>query len=141
MTEPKIHVTKDAGEIGLAVMLADLMRQNMEQKPYKRLHFGLLDARVCIRAPDIEVEITLHFERGECTIHPGQVGRPDISVVADADDILKLSLVKVKWGLPDFLDEAGIDVLKRILSGKVRIEGLLRHFVGVQLLTVVLSVY
>jgi hypothetical protein len=116
------------------------MRQNMEQRPYKKRHFRLLDALVCIRAADIDVEITLDFKRGACTIHRGEVGHPDIRIVADADAILSLSLVNVRWGLPDFADRAGADLLKQILSGRIRIRGLLRHFVPLQLLTVVFSV-
>jgi hypothetical protein len=140
MQEPKIHISKDAEDIGLATMLADLMRQNMEKNPYKKRHFRMLDALVYLEATDIDVQLTLDFRKGKCTIYQGEVGRPHLDIRTDSDSILSLSLVSVRFGLPDFFNKTGGELLKNIAVGKVKIRGLLRHFLALQLVTVVLSV-
>jgi hypothetical protein len=63
-TTPDVALAKGAEENGLAIMLGDLVRQNLEAKPKKMADFDALAGRVSIVADDADVALTLVFERG-----------------------------------------------------------------------------
>ncbi len=140
MSQPSIIVDEGAQENGLANMLADLMTQNMEQNPEKARAFGWIKGSVAITAPDVEVSLTMFFNRGSCVIFDGVVGRPDLHVEAESETILNLSSVPVRFGLPDLLDPAGQTLIKKLVSGELKIHGLPFHPITLTLLTNVLSV-
>lgn len=127
MGTPSVIVDDSAQENGLATMLAELLRQNMEQTPAKTRHFDKLKAVVAISAPDAEVSLTMFFNRGSCVIYDGLVGKPDLHIEADSETILGLSTVPLRAGLPDLFDRQGRDLARKILSKKLRIQGLLFH--------------
>ena len=77
---PEVVLAPSAGDNGLAIMLADLLRQNLEAKPHKIADFAALDARVSIVADDADVALTLVFDRGRLTVHDGIVGIPDVTI-------------------------------------------------------------
>ena len=65
--ETKVDLAPGAEENGLATMLADLVRQNLQAKPHKRADFNALDGTVAIVADDADVSLTLRFARGKAT--------------------------------------------------------------------------
>ena len=69
---PTIELAPGAEDNGLAMMLADLVRQNLEAKPHKNGDFDALDGSVSIVADDADVALTLRFDSGKLTIHAGQ---------------------------------------------------------------------
>jgi len=97
-----IQLAPGAQENGLAVMLADLVRQNLEAKPRKVRDFDALAGAVSIVADDAEVALTLVFDRGKLVIHDGIVGIPDVTVRGGSDTILALSNLPITrpFGLP-----------------------------------------
>jgi hypothetical protein len=127
MEGPVIILDEGAKGAGLAEMVFNLIRQNLEQRPHKLSGFKALHSNVVIVARDIDVTITLAFGRGELTIYNGTVGKADLKIIADHDAILALSLVNIFMGLPNYFDETGRDILKRLLRGSLKIEGLLKH--------------
>jgi len=137
---PKITVLKEASEIGLAVMLSDLIRQNLEQKPDKVNYFDSLDAKVLIEASDIQITVGLEFKQGRLTVSKGFSTKPDLHIITDSMTILDLSLLKIKFGLPYFFDANGFKVLKKLLSGGLTIRGLITNFPVLVNLTKVVSV-
>ncbi len=137
---PEITVLKEASEIGLAVMLSDLIRQNLDQDPEKRKHFNSLDARVLIEARDIRITVGLEFKQGRLTVSEGSPLLPDLHIIADSATILDLCLLKIKFGLPYFFDGAGSKVLKKLLTRELIIKGLFRHFFTLVKLTKIFSV-
>lgn len=136
----KITVLNEASEIGLAVMLADLIRQNLEQNPEKIKDFNSLDANVAIEARDIQIIIGLEFKQGKLTISKDSSFKPDLHIITDSETILALCLIKIKFGLPYFFDANGFKVLKKLLAGELVIKGLLSHFAALVKLTKVFSV-
>ena len=140
MSEASIILDEGAQENGLAAMLADLMRQNLEQKPEKAKAFAWLKGSVAITARDAEVSLTLFFNRGSCVIFDGVVGQPDLHVEANSDVILNLSNAPLRFGLPDPLSEESKDLVKKLLSREVVIHGLAFHPLTLILFTNVLSV-
>jgi hypothetical protein len=140
MEGPVIILDEGAKDIGLAEMLFHLVGQNLEQKPHRLSSFKALHSNVVIVARDIDITITLAFNRGELTIYNGTGGKADLKIIADHDAILALSLIKIFMGLPNYFNETGRNILKRIFRGSLKIEGLLKHPLHLVYLTKIFSV-
>ena len=140
MSPPDISLHKDAEESGLATMIADLMRDNLEASAYKTKVFNMMKGVVTVEATDAEVRATLVFDRGRCVVHDGVPRMPDLWVVTDSETVLELSLVRIVHGMPNFFDETGRAVLNKMISGQVHVEGAHRHPILLFQLTIVLSV-
>jgi len=136
----EIALAPGADETALAVMLADIIRINLETKPEKLKDFQSLRSRVYIYATDAEVEITLDFVRGKLTVYGGKAGQPQISIITDSSTLLDLTNIQIKGGLPNFFDQTGREVTKKLLRGELKIKGLVSRLVSLVRLTKVLSV-
>jgi len=137
---PEIIILPEARELGLPVMLADLIGQNIENKPEKIKPFESLEAKVLIEIPDIQTSAGLEFHRGKLTLSRDLSGKPDLHILTDSATILGLSLLKVKLGLPYFFDKNGFKILRKILSGEIIIKGLFKNFSVLINLTKVISI-
>ena len=140
MEQPRIILDEGAKDVGLADMVFNLIRQNLEQKPHKLSSFRALHSNVVIAARDIDITITLVFSSGELKIYNGIAGKADLKIIADHDAILTLSLINIFMGLPNYFDATGRDVLKKLLRGNLKIEGLLKHPLQLVHLTKIFSV-
>jgi hypothetical protein len=138
--EPVIVLDGRAREVGLADMVSNLIRQNLEQKPHKLGSFRALHSNVVIVARDIDITVTLAFEGGKLTVYNDVVGNPDLKIVADHDAILGLSLINICLGLPNYFDRRGRDILKNLLLGNLKIEGMFKHPLQLTHLTKIFSV-
>lgn len=135
-----IKFAEGAEDIGLAIMLRDLLSQNIEQNPHKLSDFRKLRLRIGLRVTDAGIDLTLDFQGGALTIHPGIQARPQLLIMSEADMVMALSNVKIRWGLPYYFDQPGKEVLEAIRSGRIRIKGMIRHFVGLVRLSRIMSV-
>ena len=128
-----ICLAPGAEENGLAAMLADLVRQNLEAKPHKRGDFDALAGSITIIAEDAEVALTLRFDGGKLTIHDGIVGLPDVTIRGSSDTILALSNLPLTtvgaFPLPS--DREGRKTVRGIVSelthGRFHIYGMAFH--------------
>ncbi len=144
-----IELAPGAEDNGLASMLAELVRQNLEQKPHKLADFHALDGSVAILAEDIEVALTLRFGSGRLMIHDGIVGIPDVAIRAQSDTILALSTMPLTSPLalpvPMPKDQAGKDTMKSVWKamrdGSFEVSGMAGHFGMLLHLTRIMSVY
>ncbi len=118
-----ITLAEGAESVGLAVMLADLIRQNLEQNPGKWQDFDRLDARICLEAHDADVTVTLAFSRGRLVIH-GNCGSPAIHISATAEALLTLPVVRIVAGLPHLFGQHGRGLRRGLATGQVRISGI-----------------
>ncbi len=144
------HITlaKGADENGLAVMLADLLRQNLESKPHKVRDMQAMSGRIAILAEDAEVAMTLRFDHGDLVLYDGVVGVPDVVVRASSDVILALSNVPLtrKFGLPvpAFRDREGLKVMRDVFAamrkGTMKVDGGALHASLMLHLTRIMSV-
>jgi hypothetical protein len=125
--EPVILLDAGAKDVGLADMVFHLIRQNLEQKPHRLSSFQGLNSNVAIIARDIDITVTLMFEKGKLTIYNGLLGKTNLKIIADHDVILGLCLLNICMGLPNYFDRNGRDILKKLLLGKLKIEGLFKH--------------
>ena len=140
MEKPLIVLDQGARDVGLAEMMFNLIRQNLEQNPRKIKGFNSLDAKVMIEARDIQIIIGLEFKQGKLTISKDSSFKPDLHIITDSATILALCLLKIKFGLPYFFDANGFKVLKKLLARQLIIRGLLNHFFVLVKLTKVFSV-
>lgn len=143
-----VELAPGTDENGLALMLADLVQQNLEAKPHKKKDFSALNGNVAIVADDADVALTLRFERGKLTIFNGIVGIPDITIRGQSDTILALSNMPLSTPLalplPDPRDKEGVATVKSLLtamrSGQLHIYGLLFHTPLLLRLTRIMSI-
>jgi hypothetical protein len=87
-----VRLAPGAEENGLAQMLSDLLRQNLEARPVARARFAAMRGRIVLHARDAEVTMTLDFRA------------PDATIEADADAIVTMSRLplRTRWELPLF---------------------------------------
>jgi hypothetical protein len=145
---PSIELAPGADDNGLATMLADLVRQNLDAKPHKKADFDALAGSVCIVADDAEVALTLRFDGGRLTIHDGIVGIPDVTIRGCADTILALSNMPLTTPLglpfPDPRDKEALAVVRSVVQamrgGRFHIYGMAFHLPLLMRLTRVMSV-
>ena len=140
LAEPEITVDKGAEENGLANMVAELLRANVETSDRKRAAFLRMKGSVGLIATDAEVKVTLVFDRGRCVVHDGILEGTGVTVTADSDSILELSNVRLVGGLPFYFDKPGRAVVSKVFGRVIRIRGLLRHPLTLTRLGIVLSV-
>jgi hypothetical protein len=123
----RIRLAAGAEDVGLAVMLADLIRQNLEQNPRREPDFRKLDASISIEVPDVEVTVTLEFSRGSLIVHDGLRDSSQLRIQAGARNLLALPLVRISAGLPNLLSPDSRILRNGLLSGQVKIRGMFRH--------------
>jgi hypothetical protein len=151
--EAAIELAPGAEENGLAMMLADLVRQNIDAKPHKKDDFDALEGTVSIVADDADVALTLRFEResgaaARLTIHDGIVGIPDLTIRGSSDTILALSNMPLTTPLglpiPSPRDREAVKLVKGVMAemraGRFHIYGAAFHLPLLMRLTRVMSV-
>jgi hypothetical protein len=147
--QPDVQLAPGAEDNGLAIMLADLVRQNLAAKPHKKVDFDALGGSVSIVADDADVALTLRFERGgKLTIHDGIVGIPDVTIRGPSDGILALSNIPLfsRFGLPipNPNDPQAVKTVRELFAlmrdGKLHVYGMAFHFPLVMKLTRVMSI-
>lgn len=131
-------VLLDEEPSGLATMVGGLIEQNIERDPSRRLL--LRPAVSSITVPDVGVAITVRTGDGGVEVRDGADAAAQISITADSDKLLELTSAPLRFGLPDLFDPRGREVVRNVLSGRVRIRGLLRHPRRLARLSALLSV-
>jgi hypothetical protein len=79
----QIELAEGAAEIGLAVMLRDLLTQNLEQNPPKFLDFNKLNIPIGLNVSDAEIKLTLEFSKGSLTIYNGIKDNAGLNITAE----------------------------------------------------------
>jgi len=137
---PEINLAPGAEEAGLPAMMAEMIRANLENKPERIKDFNALYGNIYIRAEDAEVDMTMAFKGGSLTVHSGQVGTPMISIATDATTLLDLANINIKFGMPYYFDEMGMNVFKKLLSRELKLKGMFTHPIALTRLTKIMSV-
>jgi hypothetical protein len=143
-----IELAPGAEDNGLATMLADLVRQNLEAKPHKNGDFIAIHGTVSIVADDAEVALTMRFESGRLTIHDGIVGIPDVTIRGTSDTILALSnmplMTRLALPIPNPRDKEQVKLVKGVFeamkAGQFHIYGMAFHLPLLMHLTRVMSI-
>jgi hypothetical protein len=111
---------------GLATMLGGLIEANLNAHPERA---ALLQKRAtyAIVAPDVDVAVSIRLYRGTVTVRNGVVGRPDVTIRAHSNDLIGLSAVPLRWGLPDLRTKEGREVNRKLMKGQLKVKGMLAH--------------
>lgn len=120
-----VELAPGAGDNGLAVMLATLMSQNLEDHPKRRSAFERLRGRVAIVAEDADVALTMEMQGGRVIVHDGIVGIPDLTIRGTSEIIADMSRMETgRFGLPDPRGEVNRAMVAALRDKKLRIYGL-----------------
>jgi hypothetical protein len=109
---------------GLATMIAGLLEANIAQDPAKARLVESMRGAAEIDVPDTGVTIGLKFVPGTVTVTSGAVAGAELRIRANADTVLELSTVPLRFGLPDMLTDAGRDVTAKVLRRELTLGGL-----------------
>jgi hypothetical protein len=123
----QITIDKDAHENGLANIIKDLLEQNIANHPEREKDAKALSGGIVIEASDINVSLTLICKNGNIHIKNGVIKPFKLKITTASDNIMKLNLLKIKFGLPCYFDKSGREVLSLFLKGKLKINGVLIH--------------
>ena len=131
----------DSEPSAFASMLGGLIEANVSNSDGKRKDFDELQATVGIFVTDIDEGVTLDFQRGSLLVHNGLQPKRDITIRAEADTVMNLSNLKIGvFGMPVYYDEVGRGVAAKLLTGKLRIDGLLGNLATLNSVTRIFSV-
>ena len=110
---------------GFASMVGGLIEQNLERDPTRRRL--LRPSCATLTAPDAGVAVTVRTGAGTVEVRDGEDPAAHVAIRADSDRLLGLTTAPLRFGLPDPLDARGRAVLRDVLSGRIRIRGMLTH--------------
>ena len=110
---------------GLASIVGELIEQNLARDPRRRR--SLRATIVALTAADADVAASLRIAAGGVEVANGADPRADLEIVADGHRLLDLAAVPLRIGLPDPFTARGRAVLRELMTGRLRVRGLLRH--------------
>jgi hypothetical protein len=119
-------------------MLKDLMTQNLERDPGRRRVLAR-PLRAVIEVPDAAVRASIGVDDGLIRVRQGDDPSARVRVRANGLDVLGLATVPLVAGLPDVRTVEGRRVVSMLLTGRIRVRGLVRHLGEVRRLTQLLS--
>lgn len=123
---------------GIAAMLGGLIQANLADHPERSAL--LKPAVVGIVAEDAHVALTLGISPEGVTVRNGLAPRVDVLVRSDAQTLTEMSSTPLRLGFPDAFSAAGRAVTRKLFSGSLRVQGLIRHAGTVSRLNRLLSV-
>ena len=116
------------GELnGVARLLARVVDEKLEELEKKRI-FDRLDFVLSVHVIDVGQSASVTFRKGEARVTRGRPGRADLAVECDNATFVQFTMFRLGWrGLPNVLDDNGRSVLRKLLTGRLRIKGLFHH--------------
>ena len=107
------------------MMLGGLIEANLGSHPERRSL--LKPGVVSIVATDADVAITIRLSPSLVTIASGLTARPQLVIRTDSATLTELTSTPLRLGLPDPATPAGRDVLGKLRSGELKVEGMVLH--------------
>jgi hypothetical protein len=111
---------------GLAAMLGGIIEGNLTGHPERERLLSKVST-YGIHARDVGVAVSFRLSPGKVIVRNGIVGRPHILVETDSETLVGLSSVPLKFGLPDIGTKEGREVNRKLLTGKLKVKGMLLH--------------
>ena len=139
--ESLVEYTDGADAAAFALMLGGLIEANVAGRPEKRRDFETLTARVGIVVNDIDESVTLDFKGGRLKVSNGLKRDRTITIRTDADTVMMLSNLAIgPFGMPIYLDTVGRGIVAKLLTGGLKIDGMLTNIPTLNQVTRVFSV-
>jgi hypothetical protein len=120
-------VVVDPDVEGLGVMLADLVRGNIEADPSRARLLDGVAGRVNLRAHDAEVAVGMEFRGGQLFVRAKPFPKADLEVSTDSDTLMGMSTVPLRFGMPDVATADGRGVVGKMLRGRLKVRGLVTN--------------
>lgn len=124
MTAPRVELVGSSPS-GLSEMLAGLLDQQLGRDPGRAAH--LARSVIVLEVPDAGVATTVRLAPHRVRVADGVAPDAHLRVRADAERLLALAAVPLRFGLPDPAHPAGRAALADVATGRVRVRGLMRH--------------
>lgn len=122
-------------------MIGGLIEANVLARPEKRHDFDTLTARVGIRVDDIDESVTLDFKGGRLVVSNGLQRNRRLTIRTDAVTVMELSSLSIgPFGLPVYVDSVGRDVVRKLVTGRLKIDGMLLNVLTLNQVTRLFSV-
>lgn len=124
---PEVIVEGGESASYFATLVATTLAQNVEKHPEKYADFRAVESDVAIVLTDVDLAVTLSFRGDRCVVRDGVTGRPRLRLRTDSTTFNELALLRIgPMGLPIYVDAAGRQVVRALVSGRLRIDGV-RH--------------
>jgi hypothetical protein len=115
------------GELfGLAAIIADLIEGNLQSEPDRARFLRGPSRRVQITAEDLDSDVSMVLGSDKVEISDGKTDKPHVWIRTDSLTLLDLPNAKLLGGLPSITDPTGRDVVRKMLSGRLKIRGIMR---------------
>jgi hypothetical protein len=111
---------------GLAAMIGGLIEANLVAHP-ERERLLTRRAAYAIVAPDAGVQVSIRLTPGLVIVRNGIVGRPNLVITTESENLIGLSSVPLRFGLPDLMTKEGREVNRKLVKGELKVKGLLLH--------------
>ncbi|TMD52975.1 MAG: hypothetical protein E6I85_09415 [Chloroflexi bacterium] len=123
------------------MMLGGLIQANVAGRPEKRQDFDTLKARVGIQVLDIDEAVTLDFRGGLLRVSNGLKRDRRLTIRTDADTVMMLSNLAIgPFGMPVYFDGVGRGIVRKLVTGGLKIDGMLTNIPTLNQVTRVFSV-
>jgi len=123
------------------MMLGGLIEANVRSRPEKRPDFDTLKARVGIKVEDIDESVTLDFKGGKLVVANGLKRDRRLTIRTDADTVMEMSSLSIgPLGLPIYVDSVGRSIVYKLLTGRLKIDGMLQNVLTLNAVTRIFSV-
>lgn len=119
-------VVTDPDLDGLGAMLADLVRANIEADPSRARLLNGVSGKVNVRARDAEVEVGMEFRGGQLHVRPTPFPDAKLAIECDAETLMGMSTVPLRFGMPDVAQADGRTVVKKMIRGELKVRGMVR---------------
>ena len=119
-----VVTTPDASPLGQ--MIADLVKTNIDKEPARAHLVRGVAGRININATDVGSEIGMLFTGTGLRIGPA-LPAPDLEVVCDAQTLMELASVKLRFGRPDPMTPQGRAILGKMMRKDLVVHGMVAH--------------
>ncbi|HYT38027.1 MAG TPA: SCP2 sterol-binding domain-containing protein [Acidimicrobiia bacterium] len=116
------------GELnGVARLLARVVDEKLEEPEKKRV-FDRLDFVLAVHVTDVGQSASVSFRKGEASVARGRPGKADLAVECDNATFIQFTMFRLGWrGIPNVFDDNARSVLRKLLTRRLVIRGLVRH--------------
>ena len=120
------YVVTDPELAGLGQMLADLVRANIEADPARAKLLEGVSGKVNVHARDAEVSVGMEFKDGQLFVHPEPFPSATLTIETDSDTLMGMSTVPLRFGMPDVVTPDGRAVVGKMLTGGLKVRGMVK---------------